>query len=117
MNKLQATGLGVGMFILGFIVAPSEVTKTETIEVPAQCEQQVCNADEVRGQLVGLRDIDNRGFELAGKTITTCSEMVMAAGNGDLDALEAGANKVDAYSVEIEVVKTQRDQLLKQVGL
>lgn len=116
MTKKQI-GIGIALVIAGMIISPKGGTVEKIVEVPAQCEVQDCNAEEIKNQMVQLRDIDNQGFLLAGEAMGACSDMVDAAVSYNATELEKQTEIINGITEQFTSLSVERNQLLEEAGI
>lgn len=105
MNKWLFAGGLLFAFIIGFILAPSQTTKTEVKEVKEVCSQETAWRQ--------LKEVDDKGFQSAVNIFGIADKLLRAETVEEFDS----AN--DAYKVEVATVKdlaVKRQMLLKQLG-
>lgn len=110
-------GIGIALIIAGMIISPKGGTVEKVVEVPAQCEVQECNADQVKAHMISLRDLDNEGFGLAGRAMGACSDMVTAAASFDAAEIEKQTQVIYGITDEFTTVSAKRNQLLEEAGI
>ena len=110
IKLIKLIGIFLIAFTLGFLVAPSEVTKTETKEVVKVDEAREANWRE-------LKATDDKVFVIAGEGFNVCSKMVVAVGTGDLDALDEGTRWMEDAAVQLGRIASVRNSLIAKLGL
>lgn len=95
----------VVVFVAGFIIAPTNVTKTEKITV---CPQQ-----ESWEQ---LKEIDDRGFEAAYTAFGLAGQMMEALEAGESGKFKVYNEKFHNNTDVIVKLGTERQNLLKELG-
>lgn len=111
MNKQTAAAIIIS-FIAGMILVPKG--KTETIEVPEQCEE--CSTMENIEIWMDLKAIDDRAFDVTSDAILACSDMIEAQMDSDIDGMTKALEEIEELTPQISTIVDDRLEILSELG-
>lgn len=98
------------IFILGFNVGSSMGKAPETKNVATP---QVSSREP---DFIKLKNVDDRGFILAGSSLQSCSNILNAFSEGDAVTIRREASNIDMYVDRTAILIKEREALLKKLG-
>lgn len=122
MNKFDIDWMRVLAFVfvvffLGFMLAPSG--ETEVIEKEVIREVEITPEPQPTPDLTDwrrLKEVDDRGFKLAGEVAYACSNAMDAVGTGDAEMFIAAEEAITSVVPRINAVAEERLTILERLG-
>ena len=87
-------------FIVGFIAAPTKITKVEDIKLNDWRQ---------------LKYVDDKAISIASDVMNQCSIVLVAVANGDLDTMLSSNKRMDILQEQLPDITNERMTILKKL--